>query len=298
MATGVLPVFIGKATRIIEYSSIPNDPEAKIYRCRMKLGIETDTLDIWGKRVSDPISLIMPSEEEIAHVLKGFEGPCLQRPPLYSAVRVDGRKLYEYARKGQTPDEKKIREREVYIKQINVNHVSEKTGEIDFDVHCSKGVYIRTLCADAGRKLGPGAVMSGLIRLKSDGFSIDDAIQLDQLDTFDQQDHFDQNDKSDKNENRNFLEARLISMDKPLEWMPKIELPEDAARRFVLGQKVDLLQLWENSGHLVLKDGETSIENQQTNNPFVRVFCVDSLLGIGKLNAEGLLKPEKVLISV
>ena len=100
MATGVLPIFIGKSTRLIEYSSIPDDPEAKIYRCGMKLGLETDTLDIWGEPLkNDSDKSEVKNKAEIINVLKGFEGQSVQKPPMYSAVKVDGRKLYEYARK-------------------------------------------------------------------------------------------------------------------------------------------------------------------------------------------------------
>jgi len=258
MATGVLPVFIGKATRIIEFSSIPGDPEAKIYRCKMKLGIETDTQDIWGNVISGPASFAMPNDEEIVRVLKDFEGPGLQRPPLYSAVKVEGRKLYEYARKGLSPEAGKIKEREVYIKQINVNHIAKEAFEIDFDVTCSKGLYVRTLCADAGKKLGCGAVLSGLIRLKSDGFCIDEAIKLEQLDELE------------------ISEANLISIDKPLEWMARTDLPPDTADRFSKGQNVEFST--PDECHLL------------------RVYNAGLFLGIGKIIENGQLKPEKIFI--
>ena len=324
MATGVLPVFIGKATRIIEFSSIPGDPEAKIYICRMKLGIETNTQDIWGSPLNDSkssnsidsitfhgspesfssrVSFKMPEEEEILCVLKGFEGPGTQRPPMYSSVKVDGRKLYEYARKGQSPDSSKIKEREIYIKQIYVNHIIPETGDVEFDVHCSKGVYIRTLCADAGRKLGCGAVMSGLRRIKSDGFCIEDAVQLDQID---QIEHIDQLEQLNQSKKTNHIEkcgtskVRLFSVDAPLEWMPRIDLPTQTANRFIVGQKIDLLTL-ENSFREYLTDDDNSAFTDKhkaahANNPIVRVYCESSFLGVGKVIENSLLKPEKVLV--
>jgi len=210
MATGVLPVFIGKATRVIEYSGKPDDTEAKLYSCTMKLGIETDTQDIWGTilRQSNEI----PQFSTIERVLKSFEGPGTQKPPMYSAVKVEGRKLYEYARKGTAVNEALIKERTIYIKHIDVKFI--ETNEVSFDVLCSKGVYIRTLCADAGRMLCCGAAMSGLRRLKSNGFSIDMAVRPE-----------------------DFREADLLPVDWPLEWMPRVETNAEDAEAFSMGRK-------------------------------------------------------------
>jgi len=263
MATGVLPVFIGKATRIIEYSGIPGDTEAKVYRCTMKLGVETDTMDIWGTEIeglagtrAEEKGFETPGADVIAGVLKGFEGPGAQRPPMYSAVKVGGRKLYEYARKGQSVGQDKIREREIFIKHIYVNHIDEGSGEVCFDVHCSKGVYIRTLCSDAGKKLGCGAALSALERLRSDGFSIEGAWPIDSLNDFDG------------------LRLPLLPIDAPLGWMTRVELDEKEGEKFSLGQK-----------QIILK--------AQSGN--VRVYRGDVFLGIGSMR-ENALKPEKVLV--
>jgi len=211
MATGVLPVFIGKATRVIEYSGKPLDTEAKLYSCKMTLGIETDTQDIWGTVLER--SAIKPEISTIEEALKSFEGPGKQKPPMYSAVKVEGRKLYEYARKGAAVNEGAIKDREIYIKHIDVNGIDTVSGEVIFSVLCSKGVYIRTLCSDAGRLLGCGAAMSGLRRLKSDGFSIERAVSPDA-----------------------FKEEDLLPVDEPLYWLARADADEKDAAAFAQGR--------------------------------------------------------------
>ena len=257
MATGVLPIFIGSATRVIEFSGITGDPEAKIYRCGMKLGLETDTLDIWGTTLAST-SEFSYEKDEIISVLKGFEGTGVQKPPMYSAIKIDGRKLYEYARKGIEVDEDKIKEREIYIKHIDVNNIDLDSNEIYFDVVCSKGVYIRTLCADIGRKLGCGAVMSSLIRLKSDSFFIEQAISFESI-----------------NDDKESFPA-LLPLDTPLGWMPKVELENDMSRRFSLGQKLEF------HGEKIGKK---------------RVYCRGSFIGIGVVTDNGLLAPKKIIVN-
>ena len=257
MATGVLPVFIGKATRIIEYSGKPDDREAKLYRCRMRLGIETDTQDIWGKTLSESNNLRYIDPLDIEYSLKSFEGPGKQKPPMYSAVKIGGRKLYEYARKGIDLDENLIKERSIYIKQIDVKHIDMDVGEVCFEALCSKGVYIRTLCADAGRQLGCGAVMSGLIRLRSDGFSIESAFSYENL------------------KNREL--PQLLPMDYPLTWMTRIDLDEDIAMDFVHGKNIEY-------------------KNFKIQPGSIRVYAGDTFIGIGKNIGGTSIKPEKVFV--
>jgi len=272
MATGVLPVFIGKATRLIEYSSQPEDMEAKAYRCTMKLGLETDTQDIWGTPIEGGISTAfgnaesiseLPKANEIENALKSFEGEGRQRPPMYSAVKVRGRKLYEYARKGSDIDEALIKERKIYIKHIYVNRINEQEGEVVFDVYCSKGVYIRTLCSDTGRLLGCGAVMSGLRRLKSDGFAIEDAVDFDLI------------------RNEDVPLPPLLPLDMPLKWLTRVDLSTEAARMFIQGQKV-------GSEIYGFENGAMEI--------FVRVYNNEVFLGIGYISENEVLTPKKVLI--
>lgn len=173
MATGVLPVCLGSATRITEYL----DLDFKKYRCTMILGKNTDTQDIWGE-VIEELDTSGVTEEDIRKAFQPFKGEIDQKPPMYSAVRVDGRRLYEYARAGQ---EVEVKSRKVFIRDLNIESIDMEKMEIIYTVECSKGTYIRTICQDVGIALGTGAVMTALERVASGCFKIEDAITLEQL---------------------------------------------------------------------------------------------------------------------
>ena len=155
-ATGVLPVCIGSAARITEYL----DMDFKTYRCTMVLGKITDTQDIWGE-VLEERSTEGITEEAIREAFSGFSGFIDQTPPMYSAVRINGRRLYEYARDGQ---EVKVKSRRIYIKELEIESIDMDSKEVVFSVECSKGTYIRTICQDVGETLGCGATMTALTR--------------------------------------------------------------------------------------------------------------------------------------
>jgi tRNA pseudouridine55 synthase len=174
MAVGVLPLCIGSVARIAEYLEL----DYKKYRCEMLLGIETDTQDIWGTVIMDNRGSFTFDEERIKAALHSFQGLISQYPPAYSAVQVNGRRLYDYARQGEKVE---IKPRQVDIKNITVIRMSPESGRVTFDVECSKGTYIRTICHDAGKILGCGAVMSCLIRTASGIFSIDNTVTIEQL---------------------------------------------------------------------------------------------------------------------
>ena len=173
LATGVLPLLIGKGTLCSKYL-INHDKE---YEVSLKLGIETDTMDAEGnvlekKEVDDSIWL----KENIEKVLKEFVGKQEQRPPMYSAIKVAGKKLYEYARRGEKVEVPK-REIEIYsIELVAINKISK---EIEFNVSCSKGTYIRSLCTDIAKALGTIGYMSGLKRLKVGEFTLKNSITVD-----------------------------------------------------------------------------------------------------------------------
>lgn len=171
-AAGVLPICIGKATRVAQYIT----DKKKYYRANIKFGTVTDTCDSYGKIVSESGSVkIDPAKLEEA--LKGFGGIISQRPPIYSALKVNGKKLYEYAREGK---EVQIEERPVEIYEIKLlDMLSEDEAMID--VMCSKGTYIRTLCFDIGEALGCGAYMSQLVRLASTPFTIENSNTLEEI---------------------------------------------------------------------------------------------------------------------
>ena len=159
MATGVLPVCVGKATRIIEYY----DKDAKSYHASMKLGITTDTLDITGS-ILETCGYSKVSEKAVREAFKAYTGHVMQIPPKYSAIRIDGKRAYDLAREGKAFE---IKPREITVFANEVTYLDLESGEIEFDISCSKGTYIRTVCDDIGRALGCGAVMTALTRTAS-----------------------------------------------------------------------------------------------------------------------------------
>ena len=172
MATGVLPILIGRAAKAAEYLV----SDSKRYVAEIKLGIETDTEDITGKILKTSDTL--PGKTEFFKVCKEFVGEIYQTPPMYSALKVGGKKLVDLAREGK---EVERAPRKIEIKSILPEEVSEKEGIYTIAVECSKGTYIRTLCADIGKKLGCGAVMSSLERTRSGSFDINDAYTICEL---------------------------------------------------------------------------------------------------------------------
>lgn len=172
-ATGVLPILLGKGTKLSKYLINHN----KIYETTLKLGEKTDTADIEGKIIEEKdVKKENLSEENIVKILQKFIGKSKQVPPMYSAIKVNGKKLYEYARKGQTI-EIKPREIEIYsIELLNINN-----NEITFRVHCSKGTYIRTLCENIAEKLETVGYMKDLKRIEVGEFNIKNSITLKEL---------------------------------------------------------------------------------------------------------------------
>lgn len=170
-ATGVLVVCVNKATKAIQFLM----SDSKFYRATLSLGKSTDTYDASGK-VLEEKEVGALSKDQVVDVLDSFLGKSKQKPPIYSAIKVNGKKLYEYARNGEEVD---IKERNIEIMMIKM--ISFSNNEIVFDVKCSKGTYIRSLCVDIARKLGYPGHMSHLERRQAGRFSIDDCITLEQL---------------------------------------------------------------------------------------------------------------------
>lgn len=171
MATGVVNVMIGQATRLIPYLQNPR----KTYRATMRMGLTSDTLDRWGI-ITEAGVFKMPSSQEILDVFKLFTGEIIQIPPMYSAVKVGGRKLYELARQGEVIERKN---RTIYIEKIELVEIVESS--IMFDVVCSRGTYIRTLIDDIGIALGTRAIMTDLIRIENEGIDIAQALTLEEI---------------------------------------------------------------------------------------------------------------------
>ena len=172
MATGVLPVFIGVATKAV--SVLPES--GKSYRAGFRLGLTSDTLDIWGECTEQKDVSI--SEEMLLAALERFKGDIEQVPPMYSALKVNGQKLCDLARKGIEVERKP---RKITISRLDLIEFDGRDGVIEVD--CSSGTYIRSLVDDIGTALGTGAVMTSLVRTRACGFTLDDSYPLEELKT-------------------------------------------------------------------------------------------------------------------
>ena len=171
MATGVLPVFVGRATRAVEFA----ENSRKEYAAGLRLGLVTDTQDVTGTVLERrPVTA---GREDVEAALAGFRGEILQIPPMYSAVKIQGKKLYELARKGQ---EVERTPRPVTIYALELLEAEHET-DCCLRCLCSKGTYIRTLCHDIGQALGCGACMSSLRRTMAAGFTLQDAVTLEEV---------------------------------------------------------------------------------------------------------------------
>lgn len=175
MATGVLPLLIGKGTLCSKYL-INHD---KMYEVQLTLGTKTDSADSEGvtleeKEVAEEIF----QKEKVEETLKTFLGKQEQIPPMHSAIKVNGKKLYEYARKGQTVE---VQPRQIEIYDIKLLKIKKEEKQIGFQVHCSKGTYMRSLCEDIAKRLGTIGYMSALNRIRVGEFSIEQAITIEQL---------------------------------------------------------------------------------------------------------------------
>ncbi len=216
MASGVLPIMIGSAVKASEYL-VDHD---KRYFAGIKLGVSTDTQDITGNILSEHKESL-PSFEEFSRVAKSFEGEIMQIPPMYSALKVGGMKLYDLAREGVTI-ERQARKVTIYSCEP-----IEKDGEFFLDVKCSRGTYIRTLCADIGEKLGCGGCMSSLRRTEVDVFKLEDAIFFDDL-----------NDMTPEE-----ILSHLIPTEKMFMHLPEARMDEFFNRLYYHGEKIRLGKL-------------------------------------------------------
>lgn len=195
-AEGVLPVVLGRATKLVDLLT----EKRKTYEALLRLGIETDTQDMTGEILSKkPVTV---SEEEVTAAIRSFLGEQQQIPPMYSALKVNGKKLYELAREGKTVERKA---RPVCFYEIEI--LEMKLPLVRFSVTCSKGTYIRTLCHDIGQKLGCGACMEELTRTASGEYHWEDSITLDQV---------------QKEMEEGILEQRILSVSEVLKAYPQI----------------------------------------------------------------------------
>ncbi|WP_018932627.1 tRNA pseudouridine(55) synthase TruB [Gracilibacillus lacisalsi] len=218
---GVLPICIGEATKIVPYLT----DTTKTYRATATLGYSTDTEDHTGEIQQDENVAIEVSKEAILRVIQEFCGVITQQVPLYSAVRVNGKKLYEYARANE-PVERPFRQ----VKIHNIRFMSttydkvKKTQSVEFEVTCSKGTYIRTLCVDIGKALGFPSHMSHLVRIATGNLSEQDTVTLDQI-----QECLDQNQP-----------VPLISINQGLAHLDNWAIDEKTMEKVLHGQKLPL----------------------------------------------------------
>ena len=215
-ATGVLPLLLGNATKISKYL-INHDKE---YEVLLQLGTKTDTADAEGKIIEEKdVNIDSLSEENVKKVLSTFLGKQKQMPPMYSAIKVNGKKLYQYARQGQ---EVEIKPREIEIYEIKLTNLDKKQKQISLVVSCSKGTYIRSLCEDIADRLGTVGFMKELNRTKVGEFNIKDCVTIEEF-----EEKYNKNDFSD-----------IITIEEIFKENPKIELDNLNIKQYLNGVKI------------------------------------------------------------
>ena len=254
-AVGVLPLCVGKGTRLAEYIT----EQGKAYLAEITFGIVTDTQDSFGQVIREECPLLSRSEAE--EVLSKLTGRITQIPPMFSAVRQDGKHLYEYARQGVTLERKS---REVFIYKLELKKwYDEEFPRALLYVECSKGTYIRTLCQDIGEALGCGAVMSYLLRVRSGPFEIQESWTLEEVEA------------AVRESTAPFLLPLSAGIN-----LPEVYLSPERSRAFRSGLPT--------SREFVRALG------QALNSDVVQVFDGDELIGIG-IWLEDALVPHKVI---
>lgn len=238
MATGVLPIFLGRATALSSYL-LESD---KTYTATVKLGIQTDTYDITGNIINE--SPITVSNSDVINVLQRFKGIIKQTPPIYSAIKKDGIKMYELARKGETAE---IPERTVEIFDLTQTEALNGENEFKISVTVSKGTYIRSLANDIGKALGCGATLTSLERTSVSGFDIKDTVSLEKL-------------------NPDNIPSYIKSEELAVKHFDFVDVTERQAIRFSNGGQLDFERLKKQNFY----------EGQ-----IVRVKCGDIFLGLG-----------------
>jgi len=240
MATGVLPILLGKATALSQYLTVAD----KRYTAVVKPGVTTDTFDTTGNILSTDDNI--PSRAEIERVVASFEGLQTQTPPIFSAIQVDGRRLYDIARSG---GEVEIPKREITIHSVKITNFFPD-GSFELDVHCSKGTYIRSLANDIGKAIGCGAALSGLRRTVTAGFPIERCVSLDTL-------------------RAEGVEPYLIPPQEAVPDMPRISVTQKQAVRFTNGGQLSCERLT----FADIKSGDA-----------VAVMLGDVMLGVGVIS--------------
>ena len=219
MATGVLPVFLGRCTRACDIVPIQD----KTYRASLRLGVVTDTQDTTGRVLEERPSQV--SREELEAALEGFRGEILQTPPMYSAVKVNGVRLYKLARQGSQVERPS---RPVTIHSLLLEEFDPRSQTAVLTVRCSKGTYIRTLCHDLGQALGCGAAMDTLVRTQAMGFSLEECYTFPQI---------------QQAADQGRLEELLQPVERVFLSYPALRLGEEQTRMLLNGVRLDLNRL-------------------------------------------------------
>ncbi len=245
-ATGVLPLLVGKGTKLSKYL-INHD---KIYEVVLKLGEKRDTADSEGNIIENKeICYSNINKENINEVFNTFIGKQEQKPPMYSAIKVNGKKLYEYARKGRKIN---VEPRKIEIYKIELLNINDRKDEIQFRVECSKGTYIRSLCEDIAENLQTVGYMKKLNRIKVGNFDINNSITIDEL--------------KENKDNEKFIDKYFISIEKIFENNDKIELNNKKLTMFLNGISL----------------------NYKLNSGIYRIYSEGKFIGIGEVKENNL----------
>ncbi|MCM1313970.1 MAG: tRNA pseudouridine(55) synthase TruB [Prevotella sp.] len=219
MATGVLPVFVGTATKACDI--MPDN--SKSYSAGFRLGQTTNTQDVTGKILTTSDKSV--SENDINKIIPEFMGKIMQIPPMYSAVQVNGKRLYDLARQGI---EVERQPREIEVENINLISYDEKTRTGNISISCGKGTYIRTIIHDIGGKLGCGGIMTSLVRTSASGFTLNDCYTFEEV-------------QQARDENN--LESLILPVERVFNSLPKLRLNEHQTKLYRNGVKLDLSRI-------------------------------------------------------
>ena len=252
-ATGVLPLLLGEGTKVSKYLINHN----KEYEAVLQLGKKTETADGEGIVIEEKEVLPqMLKKEFVEETLNSFIGVQNQVPPMYSAIKVNGRKLYDYARSGQTVE---VKARIIEIYNIKLIKIDEKEKQIFFRVSCSKGTYIRTLCENIAEKLGTVGYMKELNRIKVGDFKIEDSIKVKEL---------------EENILKNNL-SKIITIEKLFKEKEKVELTDSKIKKYLNGVQIPINEI----------DSKTRNNN---NEEICRVYYKNKFIGLGVIKNEKL----------
>lgn len=255
LATGVLPLCLGEATKVSQFL-LNSD---KRYRARIKLGIRTDSADSEGQVIAqcDEVNV---SREQVEQALQSFKGETQQIPPMHSALKVDGVPLYKLAREGKTISREA---RNICVYELELTDF--QGDEIELEITCSKGTYIRTIADDLGQDLGCGAHIIALRRLQAGAFTEADCVSTDALREVKEKHGMDR------------LDQNLIPMDRAIEDLPEVNLPSIAASQFKNGQSVLVRHLPEEG--------------------LVRLYEEEQFIGIGCIDDDGKVAPKRLILT-